>query len=248
MILVMAEEFEKLPRCLQRISSKLIDSRKSRTAVICGVIVLMSLTSSISLIDIDGHNPNDVSKDISKKAWTAISTIPSVSPMEPLPIILNLSLKTHINNSIIINVNNENKTHCGDKCIKNLIGSFNGIVTDAENITRLANETSNILQDLNRKLSDLKQGKYHEFSTCSKESKCTHLCNHRLIFSFIVNKLIKKRHRLSCSYNFFAISRVEHICLKMDSVSIGDYHWNLYKNVLRVYHIILRNITKIVSR
>lgn len=46
----MAEEFEQLPIALQRISSKLVHHRKSRTAFICGVIIIMSLASSISLL------------------------------------------------------------------------------------------------------------------------------------------------------------------------------------------------------
>lgn len=174
MILVMAEEFKSLPQYLQKISSTLIDNRKSRTAVICGVIVLMSLTSSISLIDIEGHSPEDIKPLILKKSLISnpmndtellnsnnnnINNDSNIN--RPLPIILNLSLKTNINNSIIINVNNhDNKSQCGGKCLNELIGNFNGIVKDAENITKLANETSSILNDLNRKLTHLQQGEY----------------------------------------------------------------------------------------
>lgn len=165
----MAEEFKSLPQYLQKISSTLIDNRKSRTAVICGVIVLMSLTSSISLIDVEGHRPEDVKPLILKKFSDNINTtellpnnnnnknnINNVSNIkQPSPIILNLSLKTNIT----INVNNyDNKTECGDRCLKELIGNFNGIVKDAENITKLANKTSSILNDLNRKLTHLQQG------------------------------------------------------------------------------------------
>lgn len=49
-VLVMAEEFQQLPKNLQRISTKLVDNRTSRTVLICGVIILMALASSLSLI------------------------------------------------------------------------------------------------------------------------------------------------------------------------------------------------------
>lgn len=156
----MAEEFKNLPKSLQKISSTLVHNRKSRTAVICGVIVLMSLTSSISLIDIEGHKPDDNDRIFqnSKSTMTSNTLDSFESASIPSPIILNLSLKANINNSITINVNNQNKTMCGDKCLNDLIGNVNGIMNDAENITRLANETSSILQDLNKKLIDLKHG------------------------------------------------------------------------------------------
>lgn len=162
MILVMAEEFQSLPASLQKISSTLVHNRKSRTAVICGVIVLMSLSSSISLIDIEGHKPEEEDRLIQNSRTSVTSNTVDFyeNSSKPSPIILNLSLNANINNSITINVNNHNKTHCGDKCLENLMGDFDGIITDAENITRLANETSSILQNLNRRLINLKQGEF----------------------------------------------------------------------------------------
>lgn len=162
MILVMAEEFQSLPLSLQKISSTLVHNRNSRTAVICGVIVLMSLTSSISLIDIEGHNPEeeDTSQQLSRSSVTSNTLNFTESSSNPLPIILNLSLKANNNNSITININDQQKTQCGDKCLQQIIGNFNGIITDAENITRLANQTSNILQNMNKKLTNLKQGMF----------------------------------------------------------------------------------------
>lgn len=156
----MAEEFKSLPQFLQKISSTLIDNRKSRTAVICGVIVLMSLTSSVTLIDIEGHNPADVSRQHLESSTSTLKNVNfSETSGNPSPIILNLSLRTNINNNITVNVHNENRTQCGDKCLRDLIGNFDDIVSDAQNITKLANQTSSILQDLNKKLSDLKHGK-----------------------------------------------------------------------------------------
>lgn len=49
-VLVMAEEFQQLPKTLQKISSTLVHHRKSRTAFICGVVIIMSLASSTTLI------------------------------------------------------------------------------------------------------------------------------------------------------------------------------------------------------
>lgn len=49
-VLVMAEEFQQLPEGLQRISTMLVDNRSGRTALICGVIILMAFASSLSLI------------------------------------------------------------------------------------------------------------------------------------------------------------------------------------------------------
>lgn len=156
----MAEEFQNLPIYLQKISSTLVHNRKSRTAVICGVIVLMSLTSSISLIDIEGHKPDDKDSPLTPRKILTTNTdeLSFQTSNNRSPIILNLSLKANINNSFIINVNKLNDTHCGDDCLKNLIGNVNGIINDAKNITRLNNETSNIIQNLNRKLNNLKQG------------------------------------------------------------------------------------------
>lgn len=49
-VLVMAEEFEELPKLLQKASYTLVHNHRSRTAFVCAVILLMSLASSIGLI------------------------------------------------------------------------------------------------------------------------------------------------------------------------------------------------------
>lgn len=46
----MAEEFRQLPESLQKLSTKLVDNRTSRTVLICGVIILMAFASSLSLV------------------------------------------------------------------------------------------------------------------------------------------------------------------------------------------------------
>lgn len=49
-ILVMAEEFKGMPTYLQHTSSMLVHNKKHRTAFICGVISLMTLTSIIGVL------------------------------------------------------------------------------------------------------------------------------------------------------------------------------------------------------
>ncbi|XP_017048724.1 adenylyl cyclase 78C [Drosophila ficusphila] len=49
-VLVMAEEFPGLPRCLKTNSAKLVHQRQRRTLFICGVIVSMCMLSAIGLV------------------------------------------------------------------------------------------------------------------------------------------------------------------------------------------------------
>ncbi|XP_032573813.1 adenylyl cyclase 78C isoform X2 [Drosophila sechellia] len=49
-VLVMAEEFPGLPRCLKTNSAKLVQQRQRRTLFICGVIVSMCMLSAIGLV------------------------------------------------------------------------------------------------------------------------------------------------------------------------------------------------------
>lgn len=50
LVLVMAEEFQQLPVVLQTMSSVLVHHRNRRTAFICGVVALMAVTASVSLV------------------------------------------------------------------------------------------------------------------------------------------------------------------------------------------------------
>jgi hypothetical protein len=50
LVMVMAEEFNQLPETLQSMSRILVHHRNRRTAFICCVLILMSVTSSISLV------------------------------------------------------------------------------------------------------------------------------------------------------------------------------------------------------
>lgn len=49
-VIVMAEEFNQFPDYLQDVSRTLVHNRNCRTAFICGVIILMAITSSITII------------------------------------------------------------------------------------------------------------------------------------------------------------------------------------------------------
>lgn len=49
-VLVMAEEFNQLPKSLQHFSSMLVHNRNSRNILICGVIIIMSSSISLSLL------------------------------------------------------------------------------------------------------------------------------------------------------------------------------------------------------
>lgn len=55
-VIVMAEEFEQLPLSLQKFSSMLVHNRNSRNIFICGVIILMSASISLSLYECTNRN------------------------------------------------------------------------------------------------------------------------------------------------------------------------------------------------
>lgn len=50
LVLVMAEEFQQLPKALQTMSSVLVQNRNRRTMFICGVVALMCMASTLSLV------------------------------------------------------------------------------------------------------------------------------------------------------------------------------------------------------
>nr|CAI5841533.1 unnamed protein product [Callosobruchus analis] len=141
-VLVMAEEFEQLPISLQKISSTFMHNRRRRTLLICGVIILMSITSSITLININDQSNRNATQDHLSSALVGKN-------------VLNLNVQATVHNNFTINV--DKKSNCSDDCLKKFIGSidFDGILKDAENITKLANKTNTVLQSLNLKLSNL---------------------------------------------------------------------------------------------
>ncbi|KAJ8960771.1 hypothetical protein NQ318_020065 [Aromia moschata] len=152
-VLVMAEEFQQLPESLQRISSTLVHFRNRRTAFICGVIVIMSLASSISLINIKASSVSNAKVNVSRSTYSFL--VGEENNTSNRSIIVNLSLKTTINNNYTINV--DNTPSCNDSCVRGLLDNagLNQMVKDVENITMLADTTSNMLKSLSQKLSNL---------------------------------------------------------------------------------------------
>lgn len=96
-VLVMAEEFEQLPKSLQEISSTLVHNRKSRTAFICGVIILMSLASSLSIV-MNQESTTTLKENETEALVDANNTL-SVSSRE---LVVNVSLTTTVRRDISI--------------------------------------------------------------------------------------------------------------------------------------------------
>lgn len=65
-VLVMAEEFDQLPKSLQNLSSSLVHNQNCRNILICGIVIIMATSISLSLptlLDGDKEN-NKTKKDI----------------------------------------------------------------------------------------------------------------------------------------------------------------------------------------
>lgn len=64
-VLVMAEEFNQLPKYLQNFSSMLVHNRNSRNILICGIIIIMSTSISLSLLAFTNKTnvPNKVNNE-----------------------------------------------------------------------------------------------------------------------------------------------------------------------------------------
>lgn len=154
-VLVMAEEFQQLPESLQRISSTLVHNRNRRTAFICGVIIIMSLASSISLVNL---KPNDELTEINTSSPVSFAYLMKDSDNSSnQSIVLNLSVNATINNNYTINIGNS--SNCSGHCIKSILENIglNEIIEDAENITKLTNATSEAIKSLSQKLSNISQ-------------------------------------------------------------------------------------------
>ncbi|CAG9864998.1 unnamed protein product [Phyllotreta striolata] len=105
-VLVMAEEFLQLPESLRKMSSTLVHKRKRRTAFICGVIILMSMTSSLNLINFNpDHHGNKTLMMTGRRAFETDKTNPTI--------ILNFLVKANVNNNVTVNF--ENKP-CNGSC------------------------------------------------------------------------------------------------------------------------------------
>lgn len=158
----MAEEFDQLPEPLKRMSSTLVNNRRSRTAFICGVIVLMSLASSLTLVidtEVTTSSNGTTESPSATETVTAIEStifdsnsrsaeIPVV--IAPKEIVVNLSLTATIHHNITINNGNFSVENCGESCIKEIIKEVGlenllpSIVTNASGVaSSITNNTSN---------------------------------------------------------------------------------------------------------
>lgn len=156
-VLVMAEEFEQFPKYLQKISYTLVHNRRSRTAFICGVIIVMAMTSSASLIlrqdqKITNICPNETSSP-SPQSEAKIALNTSEKTVE---LLLNLLTK---GGHITIKTLDSPKQNCSDNCLRNVLKSIeiDELVKEAENISLLNSEMTAVINSINQKLKLLNQ-------------------------------------------------------------------------------------------
>nr|XP_022908202.1 adenylate cyclase type 8-like [Onthophagus taurus] len=162
-VLVMAEEFKQLPAHLRNISTTLVHHRKSRTLFICGIIILMSCASTLSLILYVPSNSCAASNSSTSINDTLlIDDIQSDSPSDQdenssNEIILNLILTATIHHNITFNNQNKfndscleicRKSNCTESCIKYFID-----VIGWDNLLKFSNLTSENSMKL-KQLSD----------------------------------------------------------------------------------------------
>lgn len=144
-ILVMAEEFQQLPESLRTISSTLVHKRKRRTAFICGVIILMAMTSSLNLINFGNietdtkifyTNPNtNLSSSFLKRTMSSNNNVTVTNPT----IVVNFLVQANVNNNFTLNID---KLQCNDTCLKEFEFNVN-------------NKTSFLLKTLKREVSNM---------------------------------------------------------------------------------------------
>jgi adenylate cyclase 8 len=163
-VLVMAEEFEQLPESLQKISFTLVHNRRSRTAFICGVIVIMAMTSSSSLLIL---KTNDETTDAteSKLFLKQPFYLSNLTIINSDSLTLNTSEKTReflwnlLTNGRNLTSLEAPKQNCSDSCFKSLLKTVDieELMKEAENISLLNNETATVINSMNHKLQLLNQ-------------------------------------------------------------------------------------------
>lgn len=142
-VLVMAEEFQQFPTALQKISSTLVHNRRSRTAFICGVIVLMACASSASLM-------------FGKPAFTCFKKAQTVATVTETAMFRrnNINPMPNININFTLIVNNVFQNHntsnfFDDDCVDNNCTSVAVITSSTERkITRSDGNNSDIAKSL----------------------------------------------------------------------------------------------------
>lgn len=130
-VLVMAEEFQQLPLSLQRISTTLVDNRTSRTALICGVIILMAFASSLSLML--NTDPSQLSSANDTKiispvlASIALRASRNLAESKQQDIVVNMSLAATVYHNASNDSVNGNfdliEYNCTGDCMKNVISA-----------------------------------------------------------------------------------------------------------------------------
>ncbi|XP_056644231.1 adenylyl cyclase 78C isoform X2 [Diorhabda sublineata] len=120
-ILVMAEEFQQLPESLRTISSTLVHKRKRRTAFICGVIILMAMTSSLNLINF-GNIETDTNSNSNFSSFSLKRTINNNFSVNNPTIVVNFLVQANVNNNFTLNID---KTKCNDTCVKEFESNVN---------------------------------------------------------------------------------------------------------------------------
>lgn len=152
MLLVMAEEFHQFPQQLQKISSTLAHNRNTRTAFICILIIVMSLSSSVSLLknypqnNVEEQSTNSsYSRDYSQTNPTLLLQRDSfevpeieVKNMEQ-ELTVNLTLSAKLNTGITLkNIN------CTGDCFKGFISKLNKLFSNDTNIGSDSTSTDSV--------------------------------------------------------------------------------------------------------
>ncbi|KAF5286671.1 hypothetical protein FQR65_LT12475 [Abscondita terminalis] len=156
-VLVMAEEFEQLPEFLKHISYVLVHNHRSRNAFICGIVLVMAIASSMSLIVGTKvfSNSTETSRNIIIKHTGLLKMFLKayhddnfVGASERIyegatrDLFLNLNLKATIHNFSL----NEDK-NCNKTCLTYLKEIF-GITSCTQSMSiQMTNESANIISE-----------------------------------------------------------------------------------------------------
>lgn len=162
MLLVMAEEFHQFPQQLQKISSTLAHNRNTRTAFICILIIVMSLSSSVSLLK--NYPQNNVEEQSTNSSYSSSRVYSQTNPTLLLQrdsfevpeievknmeqeLTVNLTLSAKLNTGITLkNIN------CTGDCFKGFISKLNKLFNDT-NIGSGSTSTDSILLGRRKKRS-----------------------------------------------------------------------------------------------
>lgn len=155
-VLVMAEEFHQFPQYLQKISSTLVHNRNTRTAFICLVIIVMSLSSSVSLFKSYPAGCS-VSDALANDSSTSATTVPQVQAALQLQkallnvpeievknleqeLTLNLTLSAKLNTGITLkNVN------CTGECLKAFVDKLHYLFSNDSSTIQRGNRNDTVL-------------------------------------------------------------------------------------------------------